>query len=389
MRILMPYETVFPDAFGGLENRNHELAMSLHRRGHAVTLAAFCDPIGDGRPARAEGPRLLRLGPRARLYGATGRRRTRSAMRFAVAMTRIDLEPYDIVETPNIPYLHLLPLALRCRRARRPLIVTWYEYWGPYWGEYVGARRAAAHRVAEWLSAQVGTMVLAPSRLTADRLSAARRGARAPVLLPCGVDVQSIRTAATRGSGGPALPFLFAGRLLAHKRLDLLLRALTHLTHVQPGQTALTIFGDGPDRSRLERLATELGVAGRVCFRGHVVRTEEIWEALGRARAAVQPSSREGFGLFPLEAMAAGVPVVYCESPESAVGELVRDGREGVRCAPEPAALARALAAAEGPQWARMSAASTERADGYDWSAITPKFEDLCRGLIARGGVGR
>ena len=46
---------------------------------------------------------LTVLGPRARLYDAAGRRRTRSAMRFAVAMTRIDLEPYDIVETPNIP----------------------------------------------------------------------------------------------------------------------------------------------------------------------------------------------------------------------------------------------------------------------------------------------
>lgn len=378
----MPYETVFPDAFGGLESRNYQLATSLCRRGHAVTLAAFCDPIPDG-PARAEGPRVLRLGPRARLYDEAGRRRARSAMRFAAAMARIDLDPYDVVETPNMPYAHLLPLAARCRLARRPLVVTWYEYWGPYWRAYVGARRAPAYRTAEWLSAQLGTAALAVSRLTADRLAAARRGK--PVsLMPCGVDVERIRGAAARGSGGAAPPFVFAGRLLVHKRVDLLLRAVPHLAEVRPGQVVLTIFGDGPERPRLERLAVELAIAERVRFRGHVAGTEEIWEELGRARVAVQPSSREGFGLFPLEAMAAGRPVVYCDSTESAVGELARDGREGLRCAARPTALATALTEADGPRWAHLSAAATQRARDYDWSAMTPRFEDLCRALLAR-----
>lgn len=380
----MPYETVFPDAFGGLESRNHQLATALCRRGHAVTLAAFCDPIDDGRPARAEEPRLLRLGPRARLYDEAGRRRARSAMRFAAAMARIDLDPYDVVETPNIPYAHLLPLAVRCRLARRPLVVTWHEYWGPYWRAYLGARRAPAYRAAEWLSAQLGTAVLAVSRLTADRLAAARRGNHVSVL-PCGVDVERIRAAAARGSGA-APPFVFAGRLLVHKRLDLLLRAVPHLAEVRPGQVVLTIFGDGPERPRLERLAADLAVTGRVCFRGHVAGTEEIWEELGRARVAVQPSSREGFGLFPLEAMAAGRPVVYCDSAESAVGEITRDGREGLRCAPRPTALATTMAEAEGVRWEHLNAAATERARDYDWSAITPRFEDLCRALLARRG---
>ena len=41
MRILMPYETVFPHAFGGLETRNHQLATALCARGHAVTQADY------------------------------------------------------------------------------------------------------------------------------------------------------------------------------------------------------------------------------------------------------------------------------------------------------------------------------------------------------------
>jgi glycosyltransferase involved in cell wall biosynthesis len=380
VRILMPYENVFPHAFGGLESRNYQLATSLCRRGHAVTLAAFYDGDGD-ELAGPHRPRLLRLGSRAMLYDHAGRRRARSALRLAAAMARIDLGPYDVIETPNMPYAHLWPLAARCRLARRPLIVTWYEYWGPYWRRYVGPRVAPAYAAAEWIAARLGTAVVAPSRLTADRLSSACRGRAVPVL-PCGVDVAGIQNAAERGAhAGPSI--VFAGRLLAHKRLDLLLRALPSLPHVGPRQPLLTIFGDGPERARLERLTAELSLADRVCFRGHVARPEAIWEAFGAARVAVQPSSREGFGLFPLEAMAAGLPVVYCDSPDSAVSELVRDGREGVCCAPEPAALARTLAAADGPRWPDMAEAARARAREYDWSVVTPRFEELCAEVIA------
>ena len=95
----MPYETVFPHAFGGLESRNHQLARSLSRRGHTVTMAAFCDELRG--PPDPQGPRLLRLGSKAMLWDAAGRRRERSALRFAAAMCRIDLRPYDIIGLPR------------------------------------------------------------------------------------------------------------------------------------------------------------------------------------------------------------------------------------------------------------------------------------------------
>jgi glycosyltransferase involved in cell wall biosynthesis len=146
----------------------------------------------------------------------------------------------------------------------------------------------------------------------------------------------------------------------------------------------LTIFGEGPDRLRLEGLARELGIAEQVVFRGHVEEDAEVWRELGRARLAVQPSAREGFGLFPLEAMAAGLPVVYCQSPESAVSELVRDGVEGVAVPPDPAQLAAVLARllADEEEWRRLSANAMARAAGYDWAAIALRIEAICLGLI-------
>ena len=114
--------------------------------------------------------------------------------------------------------------------------------------------------------------------------------------------------------------------------------------------------------------------------------SEEVWRHLGRARIAVQPSEREGFGLFPLEAMAAGLPVVYCESPESAVPELVRDGVEGVCAAPEPAVLAAVLdrLLTDEAEWSRLRRNALERAAGYDWDEVARRIEETCARLMKR-----
>jgi glycosyltransferase involved in cell wall biosynthesis len=370
---------------GGIETRNFELACALARRGHEVTLAAFgpADP-----PSGEGGPHRLSLGPPARLYNLAGRRSARQALRFALAAARIELGSYAVIETAQVPFAHLFPLALRCRIARRPLLVTWYECWGPYWKDYVGALHAPAHRLVEWLGAQLGAAATATSELTARRLSSIRR-AGAARLLACGVDVAGVRRAAA-GAARDGPPLVFAGRLLRHKRLEVLLAAVRELGDLIPGSTLLAIFGDGPDRGRLQRLAAELGVAQRVDFRGHVATHQEVWQGLGSARVAVQPSAREGFGLFPLEAMAAGLPVVFCDSPESAVGELVRDGVEGLCLAAEPAALASAIRRlfADPALYERLRQAALRRAQDYDWDAVARRFEELARELVA-GRNGR
>jgi glycosyltransferase involved in cell wall biosynthesis len=404
LKLLIVYETVYPDFIGGVEHRNHELAAALCRRGHQVTLAGFCGSL----TSTIENLDILSLGELGQLYNRAGKRSTRQALRFAAALRRLDVTPYDAVETPNMPYVHLLPLAWKCAAAGKPLLVTWYEHWGGYWRGYVGRWRAPAYRAVEWLTSQLGTAVTATSELTRGRLAAARwgrgggggqwgqgggRAGQAGVVdvVPCGIAVERVRAAAGERPGdGP--PLIYAGRLLTHKRLDLLLRAVQILAARDENATVplLTVFGEGPDRPRLEALAGELGISGRVVFRGHVKSSEEVWRELGRARLAVQPSAREGFGLFPLEAMAAGLPVVYCGSPESAVGELVRDGVEGVAVAADPGALAAALASLLAPlpltgeaERRRLSRNAEARAAAYDWEAIAARIETICSDLAA------
>jgi glycosyltransferase involved in cell wall biosynthesis len=374
LKILLLYETVYPDFLGGVESRNHELAIALARRGHEVTMAGFRKPQPLPDPP---GVRVLSLGERDSLTNAEGKRSTRLAIRFAFTVPRIDISGYDVVETANMPYVHIFPLALKCALAGKPLMVTWYEYWGSYWKGYVGRLKAPVYMAIEWLTGQLGTAVTATSRLTQERLEKRRAGSRVE-LVACGIHVDQVQRAAgvdaPRHGEGP--PLVYAGRLLREKRIDLLLRAVAILKDRHAG-VLLTVFGDGPFRETLVRLAAELGIADRVDFRGHVETYDEVWSSLGRARVAVQPSEREGFGLFPLEAMAAGLPVVYCESTESAVPELVRDGVEGLCTAPEPASLAQALdrLLTDAAEWNRLRGNALARAAGYDWDEIARQIE--------------
>jgi len=69
------------------------------------------------------------------------------------------------------------------------------------------------------------------------------------------------------------------------------------------------LIGEGPERGRLERLAQELDVTGRVTFWGSETRTE-VLEKLADCDVLLHPALHESGGLVSLEAMAAGRPVI-------------------------------------------------------------------------------
>jgi glycosyltransferase involved in cell wall biosynthesis len=377
MRILLLYDTL--DTVGGIEQRNRDLAAALVRRGHDVTLGGLASGSGGGSAGPDErGVRRLVLGRFDRLYDSAGRRRAADAWRFARHCARLDLSAFDVVETASLPFAHLAPLARAARRARVPLAVTWYEFWDDYWRGYVGAWKAPAFRWIERRATRYGRPLAASCDLTRRRLRPLRPDC---ALVPCGVDLDAVRAAgdASAPDSRPVGPLVFAGRMLAEKRIGLLLAAIAHLARgrTQPGEL-LTLFGDGPARARFESEAAALGVADRVSFRGRVPALADVWSAMARSAIAVQPSEREGFGLFPLEAMALGLPVVHCRSSESAVGEVVRDGIDGFASDANAEALAATLARLlDDPALRdRCSAAARARAAEYGWDRIAGRFLD-------------
>lgn len=131
---------------------------------------------------------------------------------------------------------------------------------------------------------------------------------------------------------------LCVGRIEAQKGLATAIEALAGL----PDEARLEIIGDGDPahRRELEALAERVGAAGRVGFTGARPR-EQLSAAYAAADAVLFPVTwPEPFGLVPLEAMAAGRPVIATGTGGS--GEYLRDGENALLVAPGDAEALRA-----------------------------------------------
>ena len=102
---------------------------------------------------------------------------------------------------------------------------------------------------------------------------------------------------------------IFVGRLVSDKGADLLIQAISILKQ-RDLTPELTIVGDGPERSRLEQLATNLRLKNQINFTG--ARSQaEVAEILREHEVLVVPSLwNEPFGVVALEGIASGCMVV-------------------------------------------------------------------------------
>jgi teichuronic acid biosynthesis glycosyltransferase TuaC len=118
---------------------------------------------------------------------------------------------------------------------------------------------------------------------------------------------------------------LSVGNLIPIKGHELLLRAFVAIQDRFPG-VSLEIIGDGPERSRLQKMAGGLQSADKVHFLGHQSRSQ-VAEAMRRATIFALPSRYEGLGCVYLEAMAAGRPVIGCRG--QGIEEVIQEGVNG------------------------------------------------------------
>jgi glycosyltransferase involved in cell wall biosynthesis len=176
------------------------------------------------------------------------------------------------------------------------------------------------------------------------------------------------------GLSDDAIVIGFAGRLVALKRLDILLIAAQRLAP----QVHVLVLGDGPLRPELERQAQPLGDRCRFLGWGQGSHWLPLFDVL------VLPSESEGLPYCILEAMASGLPVVA-----SAVGgmkETVVDGQTGCLV---PAGDAQALESAlsrlieDAGMRSAMGSAARARAESlYDAPMMSRKWEELYARLL-------
>jgi glycogen(starch) synthase len=168
------------------------------------------------------------------------------------------------------------------------------------------------------------------------------------------------------------------GRLVAEKGWDVAVRALANARESFPN-ISMTIVGDGPERSKLQQLSAELGIAESVSFVGWVP-PDDVGELLRRAFAVLIPSRwREPFGLIALQAAEAGRPVIA--SRVGGLAEIVIDGVTGILVPPDDvfslAGALRDLLAHPGKALRMGDAAREHKRAEFDYDKFVASYEQL------------
>jgi len=261
----------------------------------------------------------------------------------------------------------------------------------------LSTRRFPADHPAEWRAyerwvapqrARAAAAVIAISEVT--RQDAIReygvRPDRAVTIYP-GIDSRFFGTesAEPRTTAQGAEPRLvFPGAPVSRKNLDLVLRAMAEAPASSPlGRACLQITGAaaGSFPAHQGRIA-ELGLDRRVEWLGQVP-AEQMPRVVRSADVCVYPSLYEGFGFPPLEAMAAGTPVVA--STASCLPEILGDAALLVDPADLQAFSTAVQSVLSDPATRdRLIEAGTKRARAFTWERCAAQTAALYRDVLAR-----
>lgn len=264
---------------------------------------------------RRLGNAVIHTSPLQHLPGAKRWFRYAAAL-FPSVVERFDTSPYDVIISDS----HSVAKGVRTRTGQThicychtPARFAWamastYRHRAAAGNRWRGL---LAHRAQErfraWDVEASGNVdhFIANSRHTATAIERCY-GREARVIYPP-VDVDRFEQA---GRGPRGEDYLIVSRLVPYKRLDILIDAFRRMQ-----KRRLTIIGDGPERSHLaHHLPPNVVLAGRLD-------DDQTARAMGNARAFLFVA-QEDFGIAPVEAQAAGTPVIAYRG--GGVGETIR-----------------------------------------------------------------
>jgi len=373
MKIAIIYDVIYPYVKGGVEKRVWELAVRLSCRGHDVHLYGMKSWDGNDIVKR-EGVTLHGVCPAQNLY-SQGRRTIREAISFGIALFfRLREENYDIIDCQQFPYFSCIAAKCSIAFKKTPLVITWHEVWGDYWYTYLGIAGVFG-KCIEWGVSRFTPATVAVSATTANNLMTLN-GQKNICIIPNGVDLKRINSILPHNETSD---IIFVGRLIREKNVDLLIRAMGILSHENKNYQLL-IIGDGPERETIERLIRELSLESHVRMIGFQDDHDEIIARMKSAKMCVLPSTREGFGIAALEALACGLPVVTVDHKANAIRDLITE-KTGFICTLSAKDLADKIRTAL-ERHAEMKEACIATAASFDWDCIAADVEDYYRDVI-------
>ena len=334
---------------GGSEVLIDRLALGLHERGHDVTLVC-------GGPIREHAYRTIDAGG--------------SLQQFATDpfLVRRRLPDADVIVDVCNGLAFYSPLW-----SGKPVVALVNHIHAGMWHEWFS-------RPVAWAGWTLETRVM--PRAYRHELVAAVSESTARALESIGVARDRIRVVhngvdlpSTSTDRSPAPTFVALGRLVPHKRFDLLLRAWRRV-YPETGGT-LVVAGDGPLREELERTAPP-----STQFVGRIDHDAKV-ELLGRSWLLVQPSRLEGWGLVVLEAAACGTPTLGFDVPGTR--DAVVHDESGILVATEDELVARWIELANDDEQREVLAkGARRRAEAFAWARTVERFEAVLDEAIAR-----
>ena len=274
--------------------------------------------------------------------------------------------------------------------------------WGPWGGAqnfpwrflplagWRGAMRETARSVLNTLelrlalrprtAARRAALVMASNTFN-QRAFARAHGVRPHVL--AGNGIQKLLGPAPPPEATTGLRLLWVGRLDDLKAFPLVLHALAQL----PGNVdyRLRVIGQGPRRAAWERLARRLGVGDHIDWRPRLT-MEEVYDEYLRSDIFVFTSMRETVPTVLIEALSAGLPIVFLN--HQGLGEMVPESCGIGVPVHSPSQVARDLAhaitgLANDPQArTRMGTAALARAETYLWDRQGAEINRLLRQVL-------
>jgi len=216
---------------------------------------------------------------------------------------------------------------LLSRELNIPYVVTVYGRDDLSAAQIAGRRGKWCHRLMYRIFAESRRVVCVSEHVREHVLEAMGRGFRTSVVYN-GVDPELFSPASESSELTTAV--LSAGNLRAMEGHDVLIRATAALVNEFPS-ISLEVAGDGPERSRLERLAKKIGLAGRVRFRGRQS-YRQIAEAMKRCTLFALPSPTDQAGCLHVQAMSCGKAVIGCRG--QGIAEIIQHGTNGFLVGP-------------------------------------------------------
>jgi glycosyltransferase involved in cell wall biosynthesis len=322
LHIAMVVPTYLPESFGGAEQQCRKLSHALSRLGVRVTILA---------------PRLLSATPRIEQDGNVSIRRFRvrnapnlggryagSLLLWSAGVLAWLWAHRSTVDVVHIFHgrLHALPGVLGGALIGKPSLVKIGRGGEHFDLSLVRGKRLGGPWAYRTLLKHASGYI-ANSREVVDDLLAHDVLPARIFAVPNGVEIPDLDS--TGVSGAPEGPgpdqYVYLGRLDPEKRIDLMLKGFARFSD---GSARLTVVGDGDCRTRLELLASELGLRERVTFPGRI---DDVSKYLRSAHFYLSTSASEGMSNALLEAMSFGI--VPLASDVSGAKDIVDHGRNG------------------------------------------------------------